>query len=152
MTLLGIDPGQKGALVALDGLAVRHVSLMSSSPKVGVDMVAVRDVLEALRPDRAVIERAQAMPGNSSSRSANYMRDYGAILGLLCALRIPYETVHPRTWHSQLVGKREGDPKARALEVVRQRLPTLELIPPRCRTVHDGIVDAACIALWGQRR
>jgi hypothetical protein len=150
--VLGIDPGQTGALVALSGATVRLAAVMPATPKVGVDLGAVRDLLEELRPDHVVLERAQAMPGQGSVSTAGYMRDYGGILGLLCALRIPHETVHPSTWHAQLVGKRAGDPKARALEVVRQRLPALALVPPRCRVPHAGLVDAACIALWGQQR
>jgi len=146
--VLGIDPGHKGALVLLDGSTPLQVERMPSTPKVGLDLAQVRDWLEAWRPDHTVVERAQAMPGQGVSSIASYLRDYGALLGILCALRLPHETVHPSTWHAQLVGKRGGDPKARALEVVRQRLPLLQLVPPRCRVPHDGIVDAACLALW----
>lgn len=156
--VLGVDPGQSGALVLLDGPTALQVERMPATPKVGVDLAQVRDWLETWRPDFVVLERAQSGAfGRSRGALAPaalgaYMRDYGGILGILCALRLPHETVHPATWHRSVCGKREGDPKARALEVVRQRLPTLQVVPPRCRVPHDGIVDAACLALWGQAR
>lgn len=151
MTLLGIDPGHAGALVWLDGPRVHRVELMPSTPKVGLDLGAVLALLEQDRPDEVVVERAQAMPRQGVSSVFSYARDFGGLLGLLAALRIPHRTVPPATWHRALCGARgTGDPKAVALRVVRQRLPSLELTPGRRRVPHEGIVDAACIALWGQ--
>lgn len=152
--VLGIDPGQKGACVWLrSGLPVR-AERMPAKPKVGLDLAAVRDWLEELRPDHVVLERAQAMPKQGIASTAAYMKDYGALLGILCALRIPHETISPAVWHRSLCGSRakgedKSQAKARALQVVRQRLPTLEVVPKGCRVPHDGIVDAACLALYG---
>lgn len=150
-TILGIDPGQKGALVWLRGADPVAVEPMPASPKVGIDLGAVRDLLLEHGAHRVVVERAQAMPKQGVASTFSYARDYGGLLGLLTALRIPYETVPPRTWHRELVGARTGDPKARALQVVRERLPSLQVVLPRCRVPHEGVVDAACVALWGQR-
>lgn len=150
--ILGIDPGQKGGLVALRGSRVALAAVMPAVAKVGVDLAAVRDLLEELRPDHVVLEQAQAMPKQGVSSTFSFGRDYGGLLGLLCALRIPHETVRPHTWHGALVGRGEGDPKARTLRVVRQRLPGLALVPPRCRVPHEGLVDAAAIALWRMDR
>jgi crossover junction endodeoxyribonuclease RuvC len=153
---LGIDPGNEGALVALrveEGLASPHAVLrMPATPKVGPDLHAVMDWLLTINPDRAVIERAQSMPGQGVASTFRYGVGYGGLIGLLVALEIPYETVPPATWHRDLCGARRSEgrtaAKGRALRVVRERLPGLEVVPPRCRVPDEGIVDAACVALW----
>lgn len=156
MIIIGIDPGARGALVALR--AGREVVAAHPLPVItgaGLDPVEMRAALNRLRwvgECHAVIERAQSMGRESGSAMLRYGRDYGILLGLCTALEIPYETVPPATWHRALVGGSTGDPKARTLLTVRQLLPTIDLVPPRARKPHDGIVDAAAIALWASRR
>lgn len=155
--VLGIDPGQDGALVWLfDGVPYRR-EVMPATPKVGIDIVAFIALLEADRPQRVVLERAQAMPRQGVASSFKYGRDYGAMLGVLQCMQLSHTTVHPSVWHRALCGgKPSGEPqdqaKARTLRVVQQQLPTLDLLAtPRSRVPHAGIVDAAAIALWGSR-
>ena len=156
MIIIGIDPGARGALVALRGgrdVVASHVLPVVQGA--GLDPVEMRDQLNRLRwlgECHAVIERAQSMGRESGSAMLRYGRDYGILLGLCTALEIPYETVPPATWHRALVGGSVGDPKGRTLLTVRQLLPHLELVAPRGRKAHDGIVDAAAIALWASRR
>lgn len=152
MVILGIDPGQKGAVVALAEYHPVRVWLMPAAPKVGLDLGGVEAILREARELgdlRAVLERAQPMPRQGISSTFGYGRDYGRLEALLYAARIPVEVVTPSAWHRALIGGKAGDPKAQALALVRQRLPTLDLTPGRRTKPHDGIVDAACIALWG---
>jgi len=154
--IVGIDPGNKGGIVALDGQTAVLAEPMPATPKVGLDLYALIELLEGLGPIRMVVlERAQSMPGQGIATTFRYGVGYGGILGVLAALRLPHTTVTPAVWHRDLVGHRPSEgrdqAKARALQVVRQRLPGLQVVPPRCRTPHDGLVDAACLALWGQR-
>jgi hypothetical protein len=44
-----------------------------------------------------------------------------------------------------------GDGKQRAISWARQACPGLDLTPGAMRKPHDGLADAACLALWGQR-
>ena len=152
--VLGIDPGREGAVVALRG-TVAEAALLPSTDA-GLDGRALVAALRSLlgKGDRpyVVVERAQSFPGQGVASSFRYGRDYGRILGVLDALGWPYETVPPAVWHRALVGGDPGDGKARAALVVAQLLPDLELRPGRRRKAHEGIVDAAALAVWGQRR
>lgn len=152
--ILGIDPGVSGALVWLGEDGLGYVEPMPATPKVGLDLAMIRDLLEKDRPDYAILERAQSMPGQGVASMFRYGEGYGALQGILIALRIPFETVHPATWHKDLCGAHasEGKPaaKARALQVVQRRLPAFPLPPTKAK--REAAVDAVCLALWGQGR
>jgi crossover junction endodeoxyribonuclease RuvC len=155
--ILGIDPGQHGAIVALDGHAAPVASwLMPAAPRVGLDLGQLQAILFEARALgehlEAVLERAQPMPRQGVSSTFAYGRDFGRLEALLYGACVPVELVTPATWHRQLVGGKRGDPKAEALALVRRRLPDLDLTPGRRRVPHDGIVDAACLALWRLER
>lgn len=152
MTVLGIDPGMDGAIVALDGSTARGWPLPTQK---GVGLL-VADLVGLLAEIRAssspvrlvVVERAQSMPGQGVASMFRYGRDYGVLLGALAALGLPVVTVPPATWHRDL--RLGGDPKAAAMAHVQGRLPSLEL--PRTKAKRLGVVDAACLALWGETR
>jgi hypothetical protein len=149
--VLGIDPGREGAVVALRGTAAEAALLPSTDA--GLDGRALVATLRSLLGDDdqpyVVVERAQSFPGQGVASSFRYGRDYGRILGVLDAIGWPYETVPPAVWHRAVVGGSGVDPKARARAVVEARLPWLELRPGKRRKAHEGIVDAACLALYG---
>lgn len=151
--VMGIDCGASGALVWLDPDGTGRWEMMPAVPKVGLQLGAIRDLLEADRPTFVVLERAQAMPGQGVSSMFAYGTGYGGLQGVLTALRIPFETVPPATWHKDLCGVRRSEgraeAKARALQVVEQRLPRFEL--PKTKAKREAVVDAACLALWGRR-
>ena len=163
--VIGIDPGARGAVVLLTDAHASGFVLPTSTA--GLDgrqlVVELRDLVVGPEGrDRAllgyggdilvVVERAQSFPGQGIASAFKYGRDFGKILGVLDALGWPYETVPPAQWHRQIVGGDPAEGKARAAAVVAARLPDLELRPGRCRVPHDGIVDAACLALWGRGR
>jgi crossover junction endodeoxyribonuclease RuvC len=158
MTLIGIDPGASGAIVALLGNTVLRSEPLPVAKKVGLLLGDFADIVEGIARAQApgaarfIVERAQSFPRQGISSAFNYGRDYGAILGVLAALSVSYETVPAHVWHAAICGKRpsEGraEAKARALQAVQQRLPHLHL--PTTIKVREGIVDAACLALWGQ--
>lgn len=155
MTIMGIDPGASGALVWLYADGTGRWEIMPATPKVGLELGTIRDLLEAERPDVAVLERAQAMPGQGVTSMFNYGVGWGALQGLLTAQRIPYDLVRPTEWHRALCGKPKvrasrDEAKAAALQVVQQRLPRFAL--PATKAKREAVVDAACLALWGQER
>lgn len=40
------------------------------------------------------------------------------------------------------------DTKAASIAYATEHHPEINLVPPRCRTPHDGLADAICIASW----
>lgn len=99
------------------------------------------------------------------------------LIGMLDTMRsVPYELVQPRVWQSDLgikiqpSNKSKSPPKtedqdekakransaerrrkikAAVMDFVRRRVPTANLVPPRCRVPHDGLSDALAMAVWG---
>ena len=46
--------------------------------------------------------------------------------------------------------RRKTDTKATSMQAAKELFPEVSFIPKRCRIVHDGCVDAALIAYYGQ--
>lgn len=103
----------------------------------------------------AVVEHAQAMPGNGSVSMFRYGCSFGGIIALLASLRIRTELVRPQLWKKLIIpgahGKEKPEQKAAAVAYCRRAFPDTSLIAPGCRTPHDGMADALCIAEYGRR-
>ena len=58
----------------------------------------------------------------------------------------------PKRWRelAEIVVPRGGDPKAATIAVVQHRLPGIDLTPGRVQKPHEGLADAAGIAMAGQ--
>lgn len=165
----GMDPGNKGAIVAMDERAKvvyqHEIPLLNigkgRSNKWVLDPQGLLRCLLEVRglgePLFFVLEKAQVMaPGGGGQSPASarsmfqYGRGYGCMEMALIALGIPYEAVHPKTWGNQILrGIEGGDTKARAILKAQRAIPTLDLTPGRKRTPHDGLADAACMCLYG---
>ena len=158
MIVLGIDPGKKGALVAL-GRDDHRVSL-AASYYAGRHLVPSL-LVEALRRMRAdlggghvvvVVEAQQSMPRQGVSSTFATGLNYGRILGAVETMGWPLHVLRAREWR-KLAGITIGkgaDPKAATIAEVSRRLPDLDLTPGRCRVAQDGIADAAGMALAGR--
>ena len=166
MIRIGIDNGANGAIVALDRnygvvlaelmpvLAAGVIRKGKKSTKRVLDMKQASMILQELR-DRsrdvfAVLEHAQTFPGEGVSTAFNAGRGYGALeMALVCA-KIPYEVVRPRIWQKVVLCGIEGaDTKVKSVLKCQRRLPDLDLTPGKKRKPHDGLADAACMALYG---
>jgi hypothetical protein len=169
MITLGIDNGAEGAFVALDAHGALVFAKKTPTLDVGVtrngkrgtkralDLPAVRELLSYFGASDfsvyAVLEHAQAFPGEGVSTSFSAGRSYGAIEGMLVALRIPYEIVRPQAWQAVVLKGVDGvDTKARAILRAQRAVPALDLTPGRSQKPHTGLADAACLALYGLTR
>lgn len=146
--VIGIDPGQKGALVRLTE-TTQEALVMPVMGK-GIDAFAIAQWLKEQRPDFVVLEKVGARPNQGVVSMFNFGLGTGEIRGVLKTLAIPYEEVTPQMWKSKVL-KGTAKDKDAAIEFVMNKYPDLNLVPPRCRKPHDGIADAACMAVyaWG---
>jgi crossover junction endodeoxyribonuclease RuvC len=147
MKIVGIDPGKKGAIVAMsDGEILLH-----SMPE---DVGELINILTSYVSDSHVfLEKAQSMPGQGVSSLFNYGVGFGTILGIIATLKIPHTLVHPKTWCKVMhQGTTAGDAKARSLEAARRLFPHVQLIRPRCKKPDEGYIDALLIAEFGRRQ
>ena len=93
------------------------------------------------------IEKQQSRPRQAGVLMTGF--GFGLMVGTVAALRLPYEIVTVGRWQRALFGAvKAKDTKARSVAYVQARLPDLPLTWGRRRKPHDGLADAACLALW----
>lgn len=146
--IIGIDPGAKGAVCAMHADGHELFAFDDDDP-----LSVLGAVLADYAVEQAYLERVSPMPGNGTASMFKFGETFGKIQGWLRARFIPYELVSPRVWQKLLhVGTSGDDPKARSLQAARQLFPSAELVRPKCRKPHDGLVDALLIAEYGRRK
>lgn len=161
--VLGIDPGQKGALclLSVDRKCCFFYPLPFVGPEFDVhemlglitelfDTVEARDGLLV----KAYVEKAQAMPKNGAASMFKYGKAFGALEACLIARGIPIVEVSPSTW-TKLI--HEGMSKTlaakeKSLLIAKRSYPHLEFKRNvRCRVDDEGFIDACLIAEYGVR-
>lgn len=102
MTVIGIDPGLKGALawVASTGtlLAVEDMPIVDKE----VNAKLLADLIRSTGRECAVVERQQSMPKQGVSSVFKTGVGYGTILGVLAALDVPTFIVSSSVWKKTL--------------------------------------------------
>jgi crossover junction endodeoxyribonuclease RuvC len=152
--ILGIDPGLTGGL-AIRG---RDVTVIEPMPAMDGEITLV-ELTSWLRENKhqvemAYLEKAQAMPKQGVSSTFNYGKGFGAVMGVLSALGIPFELVTPQRWTRVMHLGIESDlgPKAKSRIAVARLFPQFDLREsPRCKKPHEGMVDALLLAEFGYR-
>ena len=157
MRIAGIDNGKDGAIVVLDGGSVLSRIIMPTIDIKGgkreFDLPGIVQVFKAGSVDHAFVERAQAMPAQGVSSTFSIGHGFGLICGVLAALQIPTSIVRPQTWQGVMfrdMGK--SDTKALSMLIAGRHWPKVDWrATVRCKNLHDGLTDAACIAEYGRR-
>lgn len=140
--VLGIDPGKSGAFAVLDRRTKKIISVLKSANVNGGDIADwIHEIQNAKRCQivYAAIERVNAMPKQGVASSFNFGLNYGRSLGILDALRIPYDLVSPQTWQKELKCLTKGD-KNITKDKARRIWPSYQ--------VTHADADALLIALW----
>lgn len=163
MKIMGIDPGNKGALAVIfcgeKRTSVLNMTDMpvlvttgkgktkSGKPKIHtvLNEPELRDFLEKSDVSHVFIEKCQTMKDQNVAAMGNYMCNYGIIRGICVGLRIPYTLVHPATWKHQMMKDMDKEKKA-AVVRAKQLFPYITL-----KESEDGKADALLIAEYGRR-
>jgi hypothetical protein len=155
---VGVDNGANGGIAAVDEagglvdvLPMPTIDVGKVKTRRVADLLTIRAWLVGLKgPIRVAVELAQPYPGEGAVQSFAYGRGFGGVLGLLVGLEVPHEVVDPKVWQrAVLAGTEGGDTKTRALLRVQREWPRASwAATPRSRKPHEGMVDAAAIALW----
>lgn len=150
MIYLGIDPGKKGGIAAIDPFGELK-QLCPYQPE------TLRKILDTETQSAnnvvAFVEKAQAFPGQGVVGMFNYGKSAGIIEGLLISWMIEYDLVTPARWHAALVKRgARGTTKQRAWAKAQELWPNEYnwFLSSRGK-VLDGLVDAALIAEYGRR-
>lgn len=168
MMILGIDPGKKGGVVMLDGLEVVYQRAAdkgdgyrsqgsNQDPDPGDLLRLWADIMATGRPALAVLETPAWHAGKGICRmnagvAGRLGIEHGLWRMLLSAHGIPYEVLSPKEWRKRagITVPKGSDPKAATIARVGALLPGLDLVLPGCRVAHDGLADAAGLALAGR--
>lgn len=158
---VGIDPGKDGALAIL---GCRETPILTPfdefeyanqlrrlDPLRSVDVNAENLAVHGMIPGEAfcVVEHVNAMPGQGVTSCFSFGQNFGFILGLLTAFRIPYELVRPQKWKK--VFSCTSD-KNTSIEVAQRMFPGVDLRrTPKCQKPHDGICEALLMAEYARR-
>lgn len=150
---IGIDPGLTGAVSVIykDGISdgwagVFDLPVQRDKSLAWIDGLQLARILSPHltgEPSRAVaiVERVSAMPKQGVASSFGFGVNFGSVLGVLQALRVPIELVTPAKW------KREmglGAEKHASLHKARMLFPRCDLTLKK----HDGRAEALLLAHW----
>ena len=154
--ILGIDPGKDGALVLLRGrevlAATRTRDLIGAAKWQAAHARATGWLRSAHAEhwiDLAVLELYGGRSGEGRGSLLTVGVGWGMWLGAVSALGIPVRTPASASWTADMFRGIAGEGKELSVSRASQELPDLVLMPGRTRKPHDGLADAACLAMWG---
>lgn len=160
MIYIGIDNGLTGGIAAVSDHPGPIIDLWpmptrGKSKGNEVDAELVWSFIDKWKRDSDSVTVILETPGKYSPgvQSLCSMWDsYGAIRGVLESRGIRHHRITPQTWQKRmLVGCAKGDTKPAAFAMARRLWPDETwLASPRCKTPHDGMIDAALIAEYGR--
>jgi hypothetical protein len=146
--ILGVDPGQNGALAVIDDNGALIV--VDDMPVVGGHVNAVL-VGHWLRDHGsihlAVIEDCHSMPGQGVASSFKFGRAKGVVEGVVGALGLPVEMPSPTMWKRAMgVTKDKETTRALAIELWPEHVDRFK------RKKDADRAEAALLAEYGRRR
>ena len=151
--IIGIDPGQTGALAFLEQgkvVALVDMPVMARTHGKGqqVDPYTLATlILEhgGARATNVLMEQVAAMPGQGVSSTFNFGEAVGIVKGVLGALRLPIRMVIPQRWKKRAGITGKDKDTARTLAI--QMYP--EVAGELTRKKDVGRADAILIARFG---
>lgn len=167
MLFVGIDPGLTGAIAILDSAKgeVRFKDAPVLSMMVGKSVKNIMDARGAAsclaefqgRAVHVVLEKVGAMPRMAGGKvessmgatsAFNFGMGFGIWQGILAALSLRHEIVHPATWKKAMMRDMEKDKDA-------SRVKAMQLFPQVSEALklkkHHGRADALLMAEFGRR-
>jgi hypothetical protein len=158
MRKIGIDTGKHGGIVALNSkndIIGKWVMPLDSDGEINLKALDV--IFKGLRPTvygRAIVTIEDPGKHAKSSQAIGGMRyGFGVVKQACVSNRISFHITSSRVWQSfYWTDRGDKTTKEKALEVATGIWPEelfLHSGKPRSKKAHDGLVDAALIALFG---
>tara|TARA_R110000764_G_scaffold318_5_gene1378 strand:+ start:906 stop:1397 length:492 start_codon:yes stop_codon:yes gene_type:complete len=153
--IVGIDNGLDGGLCAVskfDGSIIDKIRMptLQMSKKKEIDIRAIKQwLLDLNTPFELAIEEPLAH-AKSSQAVRSMAISFGKLVGMAESNGYPVQRVSVHKWQKKMLGRM---PKGRSKEFALALAVSLEpeenwLASKRCRTPHDGMIDAYLIALY----
>jgi crossover junction endodeoxyribonuclease RuvC len=142
--IFAVDPGVNGAFAVLgrQGEFVKCGELPRFEKL--VNAVELGNLLGSYAPERAVIERVSAMPGQGVTSMFTFGCAYGVAIGVMGGAGVPLAFVTPAKWkaHFRLSGKPKDAARELAIRLYPEAAPHLNLVK------HHGRADALLLARY----
>ena len=109
---IGIDPGNSGAVAAIDehGNVLRVCKFSDTTERDICDAITSYATWEGLEHEAfAVIEKVNAMPKQGVSSTFKFGQSYGFLRGVLIASEIRFIEVRPQEWQKAMGCLTKGD-------------------------------------------
>lgn len=159
---IGIDPGRDGAMAILGyrdtpilipfNEAEYANQLRRLDPYAANVAEEELDKIMGVRKVEpfCVVEHVNAMPGQGVTSCFSFGQNFGFILGLLTAFRIPYELVRPQKWKREFSCTSD---KNTSIAVAQRLFPGVDLRrTPKCQKPHDGVCEALLMSEYCRRK
>lgn len=176
-TVVGIDPGRHGAAFALSvgandrwvPVSALRLPYQNFGKRDELDCAAVAEWISSLGPVTLVAVEAVGHRRNSPSAFADNQLSgrVGELVGAVKVLQgqgvvTRWRRVYPVQWYAaagvkieKVHGEKAADRKKRLTAAVvafaKKQYPGAVLVPARCKSPHDGLVDALGLAHWAAR-
>lgn len=155
-TIIGIDGGNNGALVAIRGKKILEAVVMPTveggNNRAEYDCASIIEFLNRYPDATIVLEKAQYTPMLGGVSSFSFGKSYGMMLGILAALQRRYHLVAAKTWQTMMFKSQAHDnTKAASVLVAKRLFPDFDFrATARSKKQHDGKTDATLIAVYAQ--
>lgn len=147
MNVIGIDVGQNGAAVVISDDSVVDVFRFKNTTEMDIAECFSEwfDTYNDTQSNRmfVFIEKVHSMPHQGVASSFKFGTSFGFIIGVLTALKIPFEYVTPQKWQKALNCETKGNKNV-------TKAKAQQLFPSNKWTHADA--DAVLIAEYGRRK
>lgn len=158
-TIIGIDPGAKGAVAILtEGIQTEDIQIIDCPPTIAEMASIIKPYARLLyhgMDSKAIIEKVNPFYKSSAKSAFTFGGNFFAWQAILACFLIPYDFVTPRKWQKVMFdsAKKLDDTKQQSFERATRLFPNLgiELRTPRGR-ILDGRCDALLIADFLRRQ
>ena len=150
--IIGVDPGNTGAICFLKGKKVIELCSMPVEKKttgrgIQVSAIGLKDLLSGWTIKRAYIERINSQPQNTARSMFTFGYGYGVVLTALTFMEVPFCFIAPQEWKKEFV--LIGKDKQASITKVLQLYP--DLYPDLYRQSDHDKAEAILIALTGKK-
>lgn len=152
MIYVGVDPGARGGLAAIDeNNKILFAVPMSRENLVNYIKNLHNDITERNDAVIACVEKVGAMPGQGVTSMFSFGKSAGFIEGVLESFQIPYQLVPPQTWKKSFSLLHKD--KKESIETCKKLFPGVNLLPTeRSRKESDGIAESLIMSLYAKRK
>ena len=145
--VIGIDPGQSGAMALLDSGGFVSVLDWASFREAYKTLWAWRQMFEVRL---VALEDVFVRPHDGMRAATTFQQHAGGWAALLEILDVPWRKVKPQQWMKGLVPAKRSERDKPSVPIAERLFPCVQLRGPRGGTL-DGRADALLIAYWAAK-